>query len=576
MPVTFQVRELDNTLPQESPREDKGAVSDKPRRGRPRKVNPAENFQEIVRRLTPQIERFAGVVIDHLEIMRLSAIGLRGDRRFTERMTRNERRAKAVGFPGFTRTGSVDPKSEDGHLSMGLQQGWSFQAQRSAKTFLFRTMFEQSDQFFTTTIIGDHPMNEKLLKLVDGIVEDMIRAGKFRASMRNIHLKVPRHGTAILRYQYMREVTFERGFFDGKFRETLSEPKPVFTPWPIQNFLVTNYDRPGMEEQEGFFWITPDTNLGKLEREEAVFSLDQRTQSFVQVGGKFRNLESLRRAHWRENIKPNHRDGSTIGHTRLEDRSRSVSAFPSLTLVEYQGRLPMASWVKLGHLTPEIAALFGIDVGEVPNPNNEVEMESWGRRLEKIEVYNISYTVDGTGGTGRASDRHLLQVEPDRHRRPRKEGYVFRWMEDDDEFMGLSITDVGHSWERIGDLLKNLQTYVLWKNGHPSHVYDLTALKRRAFEEIERLLTAPDALIPVRANGADVSKIIQSFKLDVDLGQLDRAIASAKFEFELTTAVSAIQKGVASSETLGQDRLKEAKSDSALVDILLGVLRCPA
>lgn len=562
-------REIGNLIPAE----DRGAPSVLPF---PERNQDAQDvFADARDLLLPKIRRLSDRLIEHLESIRHSAQHLREDRDFSIRFSRNNRRSRARGNTTIKEDGSVDRGREDGHLEMGINQGWSLQGMKTASSFLYRNFFEQRERLAELVGSGDRPENKTMEPLFTHVLEDMFKAGRFKQKARRLTQQIPRHGTAIMRYELVRKVEFRRRNFDGSFKEVLTGLEPQYTIWPLENVLVTNPDCPDIEDQEGVFLLTPNTSLPLLEQDEAVFDMDEDDGILMQVGGKFRNLETLRQLT-HDNMQgishPYESIGARVG-VNLPETNRAVSNFPILTLIEYEGALPMSALVREGALNPDLAELFGIDVGFTPNVDNEADMETWSRMMDKIPVYRISYTIDSTVGGSTNSGRHLLQFEPDRHKRPRKSLYKFVYRSDGDEFSGLSINDLGDRLERAGDMLNNIALYVAWKNSHPSHLIDSTGIKNRDMEQIERLIFEPDKLIKARGiGGKPVQELIQAFLLQVDVPELQALADRYKFEFELTTGVSAIQKGSGgNSRTLGQDQIKEAKSEAELIDMMLGI-----
>lgn len=534
-----------------------------------RRRSATEEYRKLLNELLPQVNRLADRLVHHLESLRFASQGLREQTNFTSRFRRSERRARVQARPGIMADGQIDRIGEDGEAEMGVNQGWSRQAMQAASAFLYTNLFETAERPYTIQARGDKAENATLEKMGIALIEELLRRGNFRGQFRKMLDKLPKHGTAVIRYETIRKAEFRRLRFNGVFEESISEIVPVITLWPIDAILVTDLNRSDAADQEGVFWVTDNTTLARIESQEAVFDRGEDRAVLVVVGGKFRNLESLRQElSDSESINvPFENTGrdELLGNVDPDDPD-SVSSFPNLTLMEYEGALPMSAMVRQGFMTPQVAEIFGIDVGMDPDPDNDVEMEEWGRKLDKIAVFNVAYTIEA--GARKTSNRHLLRLEPARQKTPRNSMYVFRYATDDEDFYGQSVVDLGYQLEKSGDMLRNIQLYVNWRNAHPTWGADLTGLRRRNLDELEKLITEPDRVIQLQS-GAKVNDVLQPFFLQVDVSSLETAIGVYKFEFEQATGVSAVQKGTgrASTRTLGELNLNEAKSQNLLLDV---------
>lgn len=532
-----------------------------------------DQFRDLLQddELLAEVERASHTIITHLEELRTNATFTRENTGRTPFSTRFKRAANKMRMEfDIPRNpdNSIKRDAENGHMEMGISQGWTAQAVKAATAFEYAQLTEQTERPYELSIKGDATENVNKLKMVHGVLDDMFQNGGFKERLRPLTKGKVGHGTGVLRYEVVRETEFKRQRIDGRFIESIGPITPKYSVWPLDRVLFTNPDHSQAAWQEGVFWETPHVTLERLSRQEATFDVSDGT--LFQVGGKFRNLETLRRVTEK---------GRGVGHTtrtgndgivgRLDpNEPETLSSFDTWRLVEYEGAIPWGSIIAAKGMTPRAARVFGIDVGPDPDPDNEAQMVEWARRLEKVKVYQCAYTTHNADAS--RSERHMLRVEPDLRQDPRNSAYIFRYDEIEDELYGLGISDLGDKMERAGDLMRNIQTWVIWKNAHPSHMVDMTAFTTRSLASIEKLINDPDRLIATRP-GTRPNDAVRPFLLEVNTAELESSIAAQKFEFELTTGVSAIQKGGGgSTRTLGELQLKEQKSASVLIHSMLG------
>jgi hypothetical protein len=515
------------------------------------------------------IQEFAKEITGDLERLRFESLGNRDSENFPKRMTRNNRRSAARLKVLTDDQGMVKLNEEDGHAVLGITQGWSLQACNTASSFFFRALFESSKRPFLLKGQGNRHENMKLVSLFTHIVDKMLMDGNLREEMRRISDLIPRQGTAVLRYQMARKSEFLRDG-NGSWSERISRLRPSFQAWPLNDVIVTNYQRPSAQDQEGVFWLTPGATIPMLERDEAVFGIrrEGNNATFIQAG-KFTNLDEARKKFGGGGAPESGGGNDQDARSRAE----KASSFDQFTLVEYEGAVSLSKYVESGVLTPEVAQFFGMDVGFYPDPEDRVQMDTWKSRLSRISHYNISYLIDDDAAQEQTGNPSVMvQFEPDRHKRPRNSLFAFRYLREGMKFLGQSVVDVGRKLEDAADMIMNAQTWGSFKNAHPSHLFTTRVLKKKSVDEIARLLHQPDALVQIDgAQALRVSDVYQTVFVQLDPDAAGK-IASLKNEFEFTTRVSAEAKGAPtrrSTDTLGELQINEQKSQIQLSDLVM-------
>jgi len=494
--------------------------------------------------------------VESLERRREACLSSREELEFAARMEIAERRSRLKVEQAVDEDGSVVTNYKDGHAELGIQQGWTVQANKTASAILEKEIFETAKRPYSCAGRGKRAENDKVEQLCYGVVDELLRQGDFRRRGRGLTELMPRHGTAVLRYEMGRTTNFrrERNPETGvmEFRETDPEWMPRFTVWPLADVLVSHPDCPQAPDQESIFWLKTRVRLDELEDDEKV------DVGGIQMG-KFKNLEQVRRmvGAWQD--------------SQGVDGAANSSFFPTATLAEYEGPLPMLAWVRAKKIDWRMMQFFGVEVGMDPNPADAEEMEEYGRRLTRIRCWRVAYLTDLESGVQEPeSGRVVLQFEPMPQREPRNSLYRFPFKQDGLNFYGYSVTDLGRRLEDAADCLRNADLWIAYFNAHPPKVIDASTLVEATVEEAERMASAPDAVIQGKP-GADTSRVVTFLRLP-EIGNVEERIQALKREFEFTTGVSAAAKGsdqAPGTGTLGEIQINEMKSQLEMQIIVL-------
>lgn len=527
------------------------------------------------KRMQAKVDKLAGYLINYMDQLRFAAYTQRESRNFQARYLRNETRARGATNTRLRPDGTVDVGAIDGHAELGITQGWTFQGIKNASAFLYRNTMEATPDPFITHSQGDNQReNETREKVASDCLRDLNAKGNLKKLFRNLTKEIPRHGNAYLRYEMARRLEYRRDQF-GAFHEYVTDMQPVYTIYDPQNVLVTNYSLPEASDQDGVFFIWPNATLTYLSKDEAVFDwADEQGQRVLRVSGKYRGLQRIREQLRYQGMVYGGAGtpGSNVNPMWWYFNSTAVSNEPVFTQVDYEGPMPMAYVVQNRLLDYELAQYLGIDVGFDPDPSNEDQMCEWGIRLQRISHYKFSYLADVRGGAipfGQQTNtgRYMIQFEPSQHKCPRNSLYVFRYMQDGLDFLGMSVTDLGRKLEDAGDMILNSELWKAYFNAHPSALVDMRVLANRTAQQMARLLHQPRAVIEAQP-GADLEKAVQFLKYEPDQFAFER-IQQLKTEFQLSTGGNSGQQND-STGTLGELQIEESKQTLELSDVLVG------
>jgi hypothetical protein len=519
----------------------------------PRALNdysPVADLGEVVdTELADGLKKFMNEAVGRLESLFSTYQTSRENEDFTQRQDVNARRMATRLDQSFDADGNVVPTYKDGHAELGIRMGWTQQGCDTAAAILRQGLLESSKRPYVVMGRGERRENRNVEKMVTALVDDMLRRGEFKRRYPYICELAPRQGTAILRYEMLREARYEM-VKEGVWEERMPILRPKFSVWPLEHVYVSHPKLPEASDQEGVFWLTPDVTLAQLEEDEVIQIPDGRVS-----GGKFRNLETVRKM--------------AEDYQTVNSGSSSSSFFPRATLVEYEGALPILGWVKKELLMWRIAKFFGVDVGEDPNPLDKKAVLKWGRKLARITHWRVSYLKDWSGGvsTSSSTGRILLDFAPITQNR--NSLYKSTWARDGLCFYGLSFPDLAKRLEDAADGIRNSDLWTTYFNAHPSVMVNETGLQDQTIEEVEKLLHTPEKL--VKGHGVNVRDIVQFMQLPVD-AEAETKIAVLKQEFEETTMVNGAAKGTdqaPGSGTLGEIQMNSARSTQKLNNVIL-------
>lgn len=566
MPETRQL----NTPEQPSPEYSTQLMAETPQMGMP--MNAGDyRYDQLVD--PTKLKNLQTGIIRHLDDVRRYSKQGRDNRKFDERRDRNRNRAQVKVDVTINDDGSVNKKLGDGHAKLGINQGWTFQANVTAAKELYFKIFRTAPRFYVIQGWGRKEENEKLEHILERVAEHLLRKGGFYSTIATrLTQMLPIDGTVFLRFNITyphQMVRIEDGSFEermkgetsisGEPRYTLFDTYKAFTPqfdiWKVEDVLVTDWDLPYADQQEGVFFVTPQTTLARLERDEAVYvwtgkESDIGLEFIEEAFGRFTNLRSLR-----EKQSGQLSGSPRTSSTQYQEESSRTTSFLPFTLIEYEGQFPMSRFVKDKTLTPELAQYYGINVNYEPQmlPDGSYDpysLDEWGRRLDAIRYWEIAYTgtyepSGGSGNTNTEMGEHLLLMRPCPYREGRTSLKNFRYFPDRDELLGLSVCDVGWKLENAGDLIRNAVVWTHVFNSDPSALVNRDGLLNPTVEEAAKV-AQPGQIVETtkRMSPGDVLAFAE-LKRDRNA---EADIQSIKFEFENSTGIPAISKG-ASSET---------------------------
>lgn len=532
-------------------------------------MDPDAAKREFARKIAPKLEAFAKKAARYVHELWKETDLLREKKSFKKRHTRNEKAGANSMRLTFKIGGQVDPASEDGHCKLGIKQGWGFQAQSVASSFLQQSFFEGAERFFVISGRGDKEENDSLPDMISDGVEKDFDDGNFEAIQTRLCNCAPQYGTAILEYEMIRELCFEKGP-GGQYGEYRKKLRPSFTLWPIEDVWLTNPELPSALDQQGVFMVARGITRADLERDEQTYVIDT-TDPFFPIRkkeGRYINLDRVRDAEDSHRLQYASSTSNTEAVTTGE-RGTGVSTAPKYDLYRYRGALPIQAWVADGSFDHELAQFYEIDVGlPLPPPGTELDPETkkeFARRLNRIPSFRFSYLRDGDSNSNITSFEHLVEFSVFDAKGRRNNAYKFPFFESAHEFHGLSISDVGWPIEAAADLLRNEQVQLARLAADPPGTYSKMGLSNPVVEEIQKL-TLPGKRVPTEGR-IKPGELLNLERFE-PLATIEQSIAALKIEYELTTGMTGVAKGIADAKTLGQDQISQQNTQTRLNDVV--------
>lgn len=513
-----------------------------------------------------RLDGFFSALVSDLENTREQCSELRSVKKLGQRYTRNDLRGNNRVRLYQSPTGGITEIAGSGYAPLGLTQGWAAQAITAGASYQANTYHERSERFFAYRPVGKKTENASLSAMFTKGTEYFLRKGNFERHSRERFYNNFWHGTTVLRYEVVSELDFQTNPQTGEITETRQTFRPAFRVWPIRDFEATNRERGNAEDQQGVFWINRQINLSVLEKNEAAyaFNADPNTGailSMLRTQGKYFNLACLREP---ESLAAtpkrtyNYGDINSYVQTRQADK---VSMLPTFDMIEFEGRISFDTARKLH---PDDARVLGLDMGmgfgwdyEDPDLQREFHL-----RMIRVPVWQISYASPANSHL--AKSNLVFQFNPAPF--GRNSLYVYRYSEDNGEFDGLSVSDLGDAIEAWGDALRNAQVRVDLTNAEPPTVIDKTGLREASRASFYKLLGARGLV--EKNPGRSMKDFIEQLYL-VPNPNMENTIQSLRqMYFDAVGVLPAIM-GSSAANTLGQDRMNQSTAQNRLDDNLL-------
>ena len=544
-----------------------------------------------------ELREFSDAITTDMEDLRILSRSVKddmviGEETYLNRFDRETRRGRNQSrFTHLPESGEIDPDSVDAHCEVGVTQGLSRKAINLAAAFFYRTMIEDHDRTYIPRVRGDRPDEAKVLEtMVTAYVDHQFRSGDYRSAMRSISLTAPTHGNGILRYEASKVVRFRK---NGKVYEeqVASEVTAQFTPWNPLHVQVSNPSRMGAKDQAIVWWETPQMDIFRLLRQEAIWDfeitrdegksadIDINRDVVRRVGGKFNNLDSIRMA-LKDQEPPetsSHDPVDQVNHemdNSIDRPERVVSHADVFPMVEAEGVINMARYVEEGKFKPWMAEYFGVETPRKFSPSNEKDMIEFGIYLSMIPVWELSYIVDSTPH-GEASDSHgdmtLIRFEDSQSLDARHSMYSYPLGDNDGAFWALSIPEIGRALEESADMLRNTQLWADYRRTHPNYIVNTAVLVKKSVDTLRRMIHGVRQIIFFEGGrGLNVNDVAKRVDVDIDT-EISPRIAELEKGFQEVVGVATVGGGFASvTETKAEFTANESKAESMLVFILYG------
>lgn len=484
---------------------------------------------------------------------------LKEERDLTARLDRNDRRVGNIIDVAFKDNGDVDESILDGHAEGGIGLGLSSQAIRAASSFYRSAYFSRSRRPFVISMNGRKRDNRVITESVSCLLDELLVLAEFKKVAGRRGRSAFKNGTAILDYELTQRLEYINE--GGQFIETRSRIVPELTLWPLRDFYCSNPNMLDPADQECIWLVKRSATIRDLEANEATwdFELDPETMApsgYRRTEGIFFGLRRVR--EMRAGLGVGTRTGST-------GDDRSVSAFPTFDLVRARGAIPFEVFEEL-KFTPRMAKWIGVDVGMGAfDETDPEEMDEFWYRLARIPVWKWSRTDANTdAGTEGDGSEYLVEF------RPSENGtngvYAYRYGEDDEEFYGYGIPDLGETIEKICEILANAQAVIAEFNAKPSFLVDKNAFITKTRDEIRKLFR-PGQLVE-KQGGRAIAEIIERMELDTPANIEHWVMFWREAFFDQVGVLPAIM-GNAEANTLGQDQLNKANAQNILEDVVL-------
>lgn len=492
-------------------------------------------------------------------------------RNFTQRFELELRRLRNEPELHFDEFGNIVRGLEDSHAVMGITHGWSATAIRAAADFFNNAMFESAIRPLEAKGRGKRDENERLALAVNYMNDELFRKADFHSIAHDRSFSVGAHGTACLRYYPLSKLHFSKNENTGVHAEIRGDITPFIELWPLENILVTNYERPQAWHQDNVFWITPNARMHDIETNEATWEFDQETGVNKMITGRFLNLSKMRGISGKSGA---FNTQSGLFHNRKGESSRdyAVSSHPVFDLNEIEGLLPskIIDWVMSGLFTWQMAMDVGIKVGP-RKPVTDDEKREFAARLLRIRWWNVAFMKRRTQNWTLIEFTPSPLYNPESITRRVNSLFVYKYLWNELEFFGSSITSAGYRLEDAADMLSNIALQVAHYNGNPAIIFNRSGLKTEARSEAMNLLR-PNGETEVKNAFMRVDQIVQVFHKQ-EPQDIPQKIAAYKDEFEQATGVlPTIKHGSSNEQTLGELQINQQRSQARLHGIVAAIL----
>jgi hypothetical protein len=513
-----------------------------------------------------ELKRFFDAAIDDLEQLRRDAKNHMRNRRLYERWNRNDRRIRNQPEIWLQDDGDVDPRSPDGHLEMGVSTGLMPTAVAVASSYENQAYLERNPRFFAFKPIGLTQEGKSLAQALDVFVEWHFNEIGFDKILRRRSLMKYKHGSAFLQMEMIQPIEVKQDEETGAWEERAGEIMPAITLLPIKNLIPSSLNEPYAEKQDGVFVIARNVTVDALEKSEAVYEpqMDPTGQvviGYKKTGGYYFNLEAMRSV-----MSGGNKNYFSSGEDDDSPWSREADNLhnrPSFDLIKWRGTM---SPDVLDKLTPRAARHLGIDVGiEDFDPDDRDMRREFTARLARLRHWYLYYPRPENNMAVENGDSMVVGfgLAPFEN----NSIYAYRFADDDEEFFGMGICDLGDGVERMHDGLSNAQYRIGLLNSNPPVAVDRGAILEETKRQIRDLLH-PRSIIDKKP-GAKLAEFIEVLRVTAD-PNLDRWIANLEAKFWQVVRVPKSLVGYANAATLGQDELNVAQGKNLLDDSILG------
>lgn len=462
--------------------------------------------------------------------------------------------------------GEIDTEAANAHKKAGLSFGLFLDTCTVLPSNLNDAILNPGGDAYRLKARGKRRENKKKIQFWTQEVRRQIQQSRWLSEMKNAHLELVKHGTAVMRQSYAVEHQLVQ-VGDGDWIEEAVYSGMTIKAWPLMDVFVSHPNRQNAEDQSTVIWSSM-TTLSELAKDERLWRikhiLDRNEQteqpelrSEPELIGRYVGLDLLREEELR----------NSNDHVDFEERAdrteynygnpERISAEKTYRKLELQGMFPIGNLLRNGMLTPAVLDYYDVRFSFGGRP---VEGEQAARIADSIYWY-ITVLMDVDGGLA----PRIIELRPCPYRKQRTELLAAQLIQTG-KFYGMGTYRIGRDIEEAADKVLNDTADILDSNANPKTLYSVRALGNKT--AAEEALSGDDPIAV--AGGVSPEQAIQYLTKPYDAIQpalMDKLIEI----YNTRTMCSQTQKGARAqteSDTLGEAQQQVKMNERRLNDII--------
>lgn len=516
------------------------------------------------------LRQFETLVCNHIEIEQRGMVSARQEQDVDGRYVRENEKFRNRQAPKVDMLGQIIEGSQDEHLKAGLTLGLFIDNCNTISPAMAEQLLGRGKAPFELKPKGRKAENDAKKRVLTAIVLDQLEKSGWRAEMDSGIRDLPRHGTCILRGQWI-ELTEWRITAEGVLEQIPVHRGAWFRHWPMLNVFVSDPECKRARDQRSVIWYS-QTTIGELLREERLLQVGEQVtvgdagdvvvKPLIVEHGRFFNLERLLRPelergdrtpieHGRDANSP---EGTDPENNRITHHSR-------LELFERQGEFPLGQYVREGVIGPEHLLYYGV---KIMDRNGMLTGERLARVLDRLFWY-ISVVKSENDEQGPT----LIELRPCPYPRARNEMFHGTFIPDGQRFYGRSSDAIAEDISDSADKVLNDIVDILDNNADPPRMVDRSGFETD--EQAEQACNKPGSVAVLRGgNGvAPTDRVGYLLKpYDASFMNLMQALVET---YNTRTLANALQKGgqaTTESDTYAEARTQLQEAERRLQDVI--------